>query len=215
MRHVVYDLAEATTWAAWAAVGIGWAVGAVLGRGASHVRERRGRDGASRAAFAIGAAIALTPESFWRALTVGSNWSRLAGVAVLALACLLTLWARLALGMMWSSAVTARRNHVLRTTGPYAVTRHPIYTGTIAMLIGTALAQGLGRWAAILVVVTVMLEVKMRAEERLLVEEFPARYERYRREVPQLIPGLRAAGIRRMGAQAAARSKTDSSPGGD
>jgi protein-S-isoprenylcysteine O-methyltransferase Ste14 len=35
-----------------------------------------------------------------------------------------------------------------------------------------------------------VLLVKLRAEERLLTREFPAQYEQYRREVPQLVPGL-------------------------
>ena len=56
------------------------------------------------------------------------------------------------------------------------------------MLVGTALTQGLGRWAALLVAVTLVLLAKIRAEERLLTSEFPEEYECYRRRVPQLIP---------------------------
>jgi protein-S-isoprenylcysteine O-methyltransferase Ste14 len=64
---------------------------------------------------------------------------------------------------MWSSGAVARKGGGLRTDGPYAVTRHPIYTGIVAMLAGTALTQGGGRWAALLVAVTLVLLAKIRA----------------------------------------------------
>ncbi|HEY0409015.1 MAG TPA: isoprenylcysteine carboxylmethyltransferase family protein [Candidatus Dormibacteraeota bacterium] len=76
----------------------------------------------------------------------------------------------------------------LRTDGPYRVTRHPIYTGMLGMLVGTALLGGVGRWAVVLAVGVVYAAVKIRAEERLLGAEFPEDYPRYRERVPQLVP---------------------------
>jgi hypothetical protein len=61
------------------------------------------------------------------------------------------------------------------------------------MLAGSMLAEGLGRWLALSAVVALLLLAKTRAEERLLAEEFPAEYERYRRDVPRLIPRIRPA----------------------
>ncbi len=43
----------------------------------------------------------------------------------------------------------------------------------------------------------VLFEIKIRQEERLLLAMFPEEYPRYRREVPQLIPGLHALRRRR------------------
>ena len=71
-----------------------------------------------------------------------------------------------------------------------AVTRHPIYTGILGMLLGTTLAVGLGAWTALFVLGVVLAEVKIHTEERLLGDVFPGAYERYRRRVPQLIPSL-------------------------
>lgn len=82
-------------------------------------------------------------------------------------------------------------HHQLRTDGPYAITRHPIYTGMVGMLIGTAVLTGLGPWAVLVALGIVFIEIKLHAEERLLGEVFGGEYERYRREVPQLVPGLR------------------------
>jgi protein-S-isoprenylcysteine O-methyltransferase Ste14 len=75
--------------------------------------------------------------------------------------------------------------------GPYAVTRHPIYTGVLGMLLGTAVALGFGAWLYVFVLVLVFFELRIRTEERLLNEVFPGAYEDYRRRVPGLIPGLR------------------------
>src|SRR5262245_62627993 len=57
------------------------------------------------------------------------------GAALLVVATGFTIWARVELGTMWSSTPVARENHVLRADGPYAVTRHPIYTGILGMLL--------------------------------------------------------------------------------
>jgi protein-S-isoprenylcysteine O-methyltransferase Ste14 len=40
-------------------------------------------------------------------------------------------------------------------------------------------------------VYVVLVEIKLHIEERLMLAEFPDDYPRYRRQVPQLIPGLR------------------------
>ena len=57
---------------------------------------------------------------------------RILGLVVLLAATVLTIWARLALGAMWSAAPTVKEEHRLRTSGPYRITRHPIYTGLIS-----------------------------------------------------------------------------------
>src|SRR5262249_17943774 len=51
-------------------------------------------------------------------------------------------WARAVLGRNWSGTVTLKENHVLIVHGPYRLVRHPIYTGLLAMALGTALQQG-------------------------------------------------------------------------
>ena len=95
---------------------------------------------------------------------------------------------------MWSAAAIAREGHALRTSGPYAVTRHPIYTGLLTMLIGTALLEGLGIWIVALGVAVAAFEIKIHLEERLLLETLGEPYAQYRRTVPQLIPGLKLPG---------------------
>jgi protein-S-isoprenylcysteine O-methyltransferase Ste14 len=129
----------------------------------------------------------VVPDHTWKSVTISAGWLRAIGLTVLVAATAFTLWARVALGRMWSSAVLLREDHELRSSGPYAITRHPIYTGILGMLIGSALLSG-GRWIVVVLVAIVYVLAKVRAEERLLTALFAGEYERYRERVPQLIP---------------------------
>lgn len=175
--------------ACWGAFGAVWIVGAVYNaRRGPRVRERSRRDYALLVAIAaIWLLFGRVAGIDWRPLRLSSPWLRAPGVALLLLATAFTLWARVALGAMWSGSVVTKTQHVLRTDGPYAVTRHPIYTGLTAMLLGTALIGDLGRSAAVFVLAVPFFALRARAEERLLGGIFPE-YERYRRRVPGLIP---------------------------
>ena len=53
-----------------------------------------------------------------------------------------TVWARRALGTNWSGMPTIKQDHELITRGPYAVVRHPIYTGLLVAIFGSCLAEG-------------------------------------------------------------------------
>ena len=67
-------------------------------------------------------------------------WMGWLGIAITVLGFALTLWARSILGSNWSGTVTIKVDHELIRTGPYRYVRHPIYTGIIVALVGTALA---------------------------------------------------------------------------
>jgi protein-S-isoprenylcysteine O-methyltransferase Ste14 len=110
------------------------------------------------------------------------------GVAVLAAGMAFTLWARVCLGRNWSAMVTIKEDHRLIRVGPYALTRHPIYTGLIASMAGTGLALGETRHVLAAGLFAVAYWRKSRIEERWLLQEFGAEYQRYQKEVPALIP---------------------------
>jgi protein-S-isoprenylcysteine O-methyltransferase Ste14 len=138
------------------------------------------------------AGLAIVSRSHFDSLTVGASWARVLGLAVLAASTVFTLWARFSLGTMWSVAPKVKGDHQLRTHGPYAVTRHPIYTGVLGMLLGATLLSGIGQWIVLFPVGLILFEVKIRMEEHLMLATFPEKYPRYRRQVPQLVPGLYA-----------------------
>ena len=124
-------------------------------------------------------------------LVFGIPWLKVLGLSVLVAATAFTVWARLALGAMWTVQARVGADHRLCTTGPYAVTRHPIYTGVLGMLLGTSALVGDGQLILMVPIAVVLFETKIRVEERLLLETFPGEYADYRRDVPQLVPGLR------------------------
>ncbi|MGO9434039.1 MAG: methyltransferase family protein [Terracidiphilus sp.] len=104
--------------------------------------------------------------------------------------CGFAIWARLTLGRNWSGRVTVKADHELVTTGPYAVARHPIYTGLLLALVGTALA--VGQWRGIVAVIVILMAfvLKMAQEEKMMMQTFPAEYPQYRQRVKALIPGI-------------------------
>jgi len=116
------------------------------------------------------------PSEFW------------AGALVTALGLLFTVWARIHLGRNWSGTVTIKRDHELIAGGPYAIVRHPIYTGLIVAFIGSAMARG--EWRGILAVFIAWAALwrKLRLEERWMIERFGERYIAYCRRVPALVP---------------------------
>jgi protein-S-isoprenylcysteine O-methyltransferase Ste14 len=99
----------------------------------------------------------------------------------------IAIWARFVLGTNWSATVTFREGHELIERGPYRLVRHPIYTGFLFMVGGTALA--LGNLAGILALVICFLGHwwKLRREEALLTKHFPT-YPEYKLRTKALIP---------------------------
>lgn len=178
----------------WGLFALMWLVGAIYNsRRAPAVRERV----VSVSPWLIGIVVVgvldwIVPVRIWRPITVESPWLVVPGVVVLVGSTAFTLWARAALGTMWTSSAVVKDNHVLHTDGPYGITRHPIYTGLLGMLAGTALIEGLGRWVAFFLLGALLASVKIRAEEQLLGRTLGEAYNQYRQRVPQLVPGLRA-----------------------
>ena len=82
----------------------------------------------------------------------------------------------------------ARQGHELIRTGPYRLARHPIYSGLLLAILGTAVAIGEWRSLIAFALITGSLLIKLRTEERFMDETFGDEYARYRRDVPALIP---------------------------
>jgi len=100
-----------------------------------------------------------------------------------------TWWARLYLGRLWSSSVTKKADHRVVDTGPYAIVRHPIYTGIILACAATAAQLGTALAVAGVLVLSVGFWIKGRLEERFLRGQLgEGAYDAYRQKVPMLVP---------------------------
>jgi len=115
-------------------------------------------------------------------------WCFWSGAAITAGGLLFAVWARRHLGKNWSQAVTLKEDHELTTSGPYALVRHPIYTGFLLAFVGCAVARG--EWRGLLAVALVFggLWPKLRLEEKWMRAHFGESYEAYSRRVSALVP---------------------------
>jgi protein-S-isoprenylcysteine O-methyltransferase Ste14 len=109
------------------------------------------------------------------------------GAVVFASGIALAIWARIRLGRNWGMPMTKKDEPELVTAGPYRLVRHPIYTGLLAGLLGTALATNLIG----LIIVAVLggyFYYSASVEEKNLIATFPTAYPAYRTSTKMLIP---------------------------
>jgi protein-S-isoprenylcysteine O-methyltransferase Ste14 len=154
--------------------------------------ERRGFIGYRVVAIVIVAAV--LAAGHLAHLSVRSElWARSLALGLLTDAIVLagaafTVWARVTLGRNWSAEVTFKQDHELIQSGPYALVRHPIYTGLLAMALGTAINYGRAFGFVMLLALCGAFWWKARQEERIMSEHFPDSYPAYRARVHAIIP---------------------------
>jgi protein-S-isoprenylcysteine O-methyltransferase len=108
----------------------------------------------------------------------------LAGVGI-------AVWARLVLGRNWSGTITLKLEHTLIRTGPYQWVRHPIYSGLVLAMFGTAIAEGLlGDFCGVALLLVSFL-LKSRSEDNLMHRAFGAEHAAYCERTGALLPKLR------------------------
>jgi protein-S-isoprenylcysteine O-methyltransferase Ste14 len=99
----------------------------------------------------------------------------------------LAIWARIYLGRNWGMPMTKKEEPELVTSGPYRFVRHPIYSGLLLAVLGTALATNI-YWLIALAIVGAYFIYSATVEERLMTDTFPADYPRYKATTKMLIP---------------------------
>jgi protein-S-isoprenylcysteine O-methyltransferase Ste14 len=109
------------------------------------------------------------------------------GTVVFASGIALAIWARLHLGRNWGMPMTQKAEPELVTSGPYRFVRHPIYTGLLAGLLGTALANNL-IGLIVVAILGVYFYYAASVEEKNLTATFPTAYPAYQTSTKMLIP---------------------------
>jgi protein-S-isoprenylcysteine O-methyltransferase Ste14 len=112
------------------------------------------------------------------------------GVGILAFGLGFSVWARVHLARNWSGTVTLKENHELIRTGPYRYVRHPIYTGLLLGVLGSAIVGGERHGLLAVGFLVLGFVIKLRMEERWMGETFGEQYAQYKKEVAALIPGI-------------------------
>lgn len=118
---------------------------------------------------------------------VGGPIAAVTGAVICAVGIGIAIWARVYLGRNWGMPMSLREGHELVTAGPYAYVRHPIYSGILLALIGTAAVEE-RLWLAFLAIFFVYLIYAAIVEERTMREQFPNEYPAYARRTKMLVP---------------------------
>ena len=177
-------------WVIWV---VGWLIGAI-GVKRALWRESRATAIYNRAPVLLGTLMLLLPRWLPATLTrrfVPSGPAPPAiGTILVFLGLLFALWARWHLGRNWSGTVTVKKGHTLIRSGPYRYVRHPIYSGMLLALVGTALAIGAPYGFIATALILIGFVLKLRVEEERMRDTFPVDYDSYSRRTARLIPGV-------------------------
>ena len=117
-------------------------------------------------------------------------WPFWLGAALTVAGLLFAVWARGYLGRNWSRSVTIKQDHELITSGPYAAVRHPIYTGVLTGVLGTAIALSQVRGVIVFALFFLVFWIKLRMEEQWMQSQFGATYTNYVQQTAALVPYL-------------------------
>lgn len=167
----------------WVAFFIGWLLSATT------AKESVGRPrGGARGLTAICAALLIRFGHFG-GLNTRSPILGAIGAVLSVMGLAVAIWARIHLGRNWGMPMTQRAEPELVTSGPYAVVRHPIYTGLLLAIVGSSLAIN---------VIGLLLAVVLGAnfyhsaivEERNMAAAFPSEYPKYRARTKLMLPFL-------------------------
>jgi len=175
----------------WLALGAVWIVGAFTAKPA----VRRESAGSRLRVTALGALAVIIGFSKYfqfgwlaRPFLPASPAVAYTGLALMFAGIGFAVWARFYLGGNWSGVVTVKKDHTLVRRGPYAIVRHPIYSGLLLAILGSVVVYRELRGLVAAGLLLVMLRLKSRTEERFMTEEFGSEYRLYEQQVKALIP---------------------------
>jgi protein-S-isoprenylcysteine O-methyltransferase Ste14 len=192
-RSLAIYLYPGIIWALWIAWVAYWQV-ASFGNKTTIRRESPASRASHILPLVVGVILIAARQPFtpWLAITVlptgfTTYWI---GVALIAGGLGFAVWARRHLGNNWSGTVTVKQEHQLICTGPYSRVRHPIYTGLLLALLGSAVARGdIQGFIGFAICVAALIH-KLRIEERWMHEQFGTSYSLYVARTRALFPLL-------------------------
>jgi protein-S-isoprenylcysteine O-methyltransferase Ste14 len=100
------------------------------------------------------------------------------------------IWARATIGKEWSAEVQIKEGHQLIRSGPYAHIRHPIYTGILLAVAGSAVSIGEYRALLALGIMWIGFARKAKKEESFLAAQFGPAFDEHQRRTGFFLPRL-------------------------
>ena len=163
-----------------------WLISAIGVKKNIHTKEWR-RSASIRVILIVVIIIILQLSSFWKFEYQFSYGIQIVGVILCIFGLIFAVWARLNLGRNWSGTPSIKEEHELVTSGPYRFVRHPIYTGMLFALFGSAFAGGI-IFFVIFIVFSINFLYRIPVEEKYMMQLFPNEYSDYKKQTKILIP---------------------------
>lgn len=126
-----------------------------------------------------------------------NNWTSLIGMGIISVGALLFVLALRQYSLSEFAGTEQLKNNFpsnptsLQTSGLNAVVRHPLYFAMLLLMWGYFLVHPTDLFLVVAVVSTLYLYFGTKLEEEKLEKEFGEAYEKYKKEVPMLIPFLK------------------------
>jgi protein-S-isoprenylcysteine O-methyltransferase Ste14 len=166
----------------WVLFWVGWLASAATAKAGTRARVRVRSPGL----IAVILVVVLT-RIFRGGSSVHEVALRVVGAALFAAGLGLAVWARVHLGRNWGMPMSQKDEPELVTSGPYSRVRHPIYSGILLAMLGTALSAEL-YWLIVMAVLGFYFLYAASVEERDMAATFPSAYPPYRARTKMLIP---------------------------
>jgi protein-S-isoprenylcysteine O-methyltransferase Ste14 len=162
-----------------------------LNPGGSRVDRRSLLVVAALVDLGLGAGFALAGKLHAAAIP-DARWPLFAvGLALMGAGIAIRQWSVALLGRFFTVDVRVHPRQTVVDRGPYRWVRHPAYAGLIVTFVG--IGRALGNWSALAVLAvipTVGLVVRIRREERALLDGLGEPYRRFAAGRPHLFPGV-------------------------
>ena len=169
----------------WIAFWVYWLAAASDVKGG---RTRWGRFVVVRVVLVLLALLLIRSRAFRGGQTITEDpWLQAIGFVVFLSGLGLAIWARRYLGRNWGMPMTEKVDPDLLTTGPYSRVRHPIYSGIILAMIGTAIAVS-WYWLLAVILLGAYFVYSAVNEERYMASLFPDTYPAYKVSTKMLVP---------------------------
>lgn len=137
----------------------------------------------------VGSAFVLAQDVQSAGIGVGRWPIFAAGLVIVLLGIALRQWSVLTLGTFFTVQVQVRSDQTVVNTGPYRWVRHPSYTAIVMSFVGIGVA--LENWLSLVVLIVVPsvgLVIRIRVEEKALLEALGEPYREFSATRARLIP---------------------------
>jgi protein-S-isoprenylcysteine O-methyltransferase Ste14 len=186
MRHDL--LVRVVTTIVLVAWGLFWLYWIAASVGVKAARTVRGRGAGVRVGVFVVVVLLARANVVRRPSTATRDpWLEALGLVLFAAGLAVALWARRVLGLNWGMPMSQKVDPELVTDGPYRRVRHPIYSGILLAVVGTAVAINWS-WLIAAGLFGSYFVYSARSEERYMAGRFPDTYPTYQRSTKMLIP---------------------------